>query len=106
MKYMVLVFMLFLPFSASAEWYEDESIDWWIVVYSKMQCAKARDVGSLYRPVSLMRTKQCVYEPENSTDGATLSLGCEKTLNTGFMFATTQDYCEEVLRLLREQLGK
>jgi len=45
MKNTALIFLLCFSTYAHAEWYEDKSIEWWMVVYSKMQCSKAADVG-------------------------------------------------------------
>lgn len=104
MKNTALIFLLCFSTYAHAEWYEDKSIEWWMVVYSKMQCSKAADVGRDFLPLALIRNRQCVYEPENSTEHATMSVGCEKTLDTGFIFATSKEYCEIVLEQLRDHL--
>jgi hypothetical protein len=95
---------VFLPLSASAAWYEDKSIEWWMIVFSKMSCEKAKDVGDIYHPANLVKRNKCVYEADNSTEGATASIGCEKTMKTGFLFATDKANCEIMLQQLKDKL--
>ena len=104
MRIPTIVLSLFLPLSASAAWYEDKSIDWWMVVFSGMKCEKAKDVNSEYQPVTLINNKQCTYEPDNSTEGATASIGCEKTMSTGFIFATSKEACETAVKKIQDSL--
>lgn len=92
---------IFLLFSVStqAAWYEDEHTNWWIVVYSQMRCAPASDFDAMLKPAPLVNVIGCQYESQNSEPDQIASIGCEEVegLDTGFIFAVDQEYCERYL---------
>jgi hypothetical protein len=100
-----IIILLTLTFStyANAEWFEKHNSEWWMVVYSKMQCSKAKDVGKDFDPQNLIKNHECVYEPDYSSENEILSIGCEKKLKTGFVFATNKENCDLYIEFLKEQ---
>ena len=101
-----IIILLTLTFStyANAEWFENHNAEWWMVVYSKMQCSKAKDVGKYFDPKYLIKNQECIYEADNSSENQILSIGCEKKLKTGFIFATSKENCNLYIDFLKENM--
>lgn len=99
MKKPVILFLAWFSFSTQAAWYENQRIDWWVVVFSQMRCAPASEFDVMLRPAPLVNQLGCEYEGQYSVVEHVASIGCEniKGLGTGFIFTTDQEYCEQYL---------
>lgn len=97
-KFVVILFLL-LSTPVQAVWYENQRIDWWVVVFSQMRCAQASEFNVMFRPAQLVNIIGCEYEGEYSVFEHVASIGCEHVegLNTGFIFTTDKEYCERYL---------
>lgn len=104
MKRIWVLSTLLFSMASQAAWYEDKEIEWWMVVYSQMSCVKAEQFGADYHPVNLINLLECVYEEDNSTQDHIASIGCEKNLNTGFIFTSSEYACDVYISSLKEML--
>ena len=102
MRLLLIVISMMVVSNASAGWYESKSIDWWVVVYSKMECSKASALGKQLHPTLLINEQKCKYEPENSTENSIASIGCDDEKGTGVVFAASKDACESYVNFLKE----
>lgn len=108
MKRLVSIIFIFFALPIQAAWYENQRITWWIVVYSQMRCAPATEFDDLLRPDPLVNHIGCEYEAEYSEPEHIASIGCENVegLDTGFVFAIDQEYCEIYLNRLHKAMSE
>ena len=107
MTYRLLIILtLFFSMPASATWYENQNIDWWMVVYSKMQCVNLADIDINYHPVALIHRANCLYRKNNSIPNQVISISCEETLDAGFVFAISKAHCDAYVAYIQAGLKK
>lgn len=102
----VLLALLFTPVQAG--WYENNRIDWWVVVFSQMRCAPADDFHAMLKPAPLVNVMGCEYEAEFSVLDQVASIGCDsvEVINARFIFTIDEEYCEQYLFHFNEVLQK
>ena len=73
----------------------------WIVVYQQDRCARVEALEPALRVENLLGALKCKKEDFFAGDDV-LSVGCEESLGTGFIFARSKASCEVALAALRE----
>lgn len=77
----------------------------WVIVYQQMRCAPVAEIDASLRVELLLGEGKCEKEGYFGGDQV-LSLGCEDTLGTGFIFARTRASCEAALAAMWEAMGR
>ena len=98
-KIIILSLMLYIPTSVYAEWFNNDEINWWLVVFQRQSCEMARDLGADLTPTNLINHKKCEYIYEDSIEDELAILSCKEV---DVIFTTEKNVCEEYLSRLIE----
>lgn len=102
-KYAFLTITLFLSSTSQAEWYQQENINWWMIVFARLSCEQANQAAPGFTPMNLIEKKQCEYIADDSSENDIAIIGCQEV---DVIFTTTKESCENYLSALKETMEK
>ena len=100
-RHLLFLTATFFSVQSYAQWYQQENINWWILVYAKLSCEEAKKIDAIITPTTFIEKKQCEYVESDSTEGEIAILSCE---NVDMVFTTTKESCEKYLAVMKEIL--